>query len=40
MSLIANPDLKSLVSDVSPEYLDYAFHEVKKRILGRKRWVS
>ena len=37
MNLIANPDLKSLVSDVSPEYLDYAFHEVKKRILGRKR---
>ena len=37
MGLIANPDLKSLVSDVSPEYLDYAHHEVKKRILGRKR---
>lgn len=37
MGLIANPDLKSFVSDVSPEYLDYAYHEVKKRILGRKR---
>lgn len=37
MDLIANPDIKSLVGDVSPEYLDYAYHEVKKRILGRKR---
>lgn len=37
MDLIAEPNLKSLVSDVSPEYLDYAHHEVKKRILGRKR---
>ena len=37
MDLIADENLDSLVSDVSPEYYDYAYHEVKRRVLGRKR---
>lgn len=37
MDLIVNPDLRGLIEDVSPEYVDYAFHEVKKRILRRRR---
>ena len=35
MDLISNVDLEMLVSDVCPDYLDYANHEIKKRILRR-----
>lgn len=35
MDLISDIDLKMLVSDVCPDYLDYANHEIKKRILRR-----
>lgn len=37
MDLISNIDLKMLVSDVCPDYLDYANHEIKKRILRRNK---
>ena len=36
MDLISDDDLSSLVGYVCPEYLDYAYHEVKKRLLRRK----
>ena len=35
MDLISNMDLQMLVGDVCPDYLDYANHEIKKRILRR-----
>lgn len=37
MSLISNDNLSALVGYVCPEYLDYAYHEVKKRLLRRNR---
>lgn len=37
MDLISNIDSKMLVSDVCPDYLDYANHEIKKRILRRDK---
>ena len=36
MDLIADPDIDCLVGDVYPEYMDYAYIEVKKRILRRR----
>lgn len=37
MDLISDSNLSSLVGYVCPEYLDYAYHEVKKRLLRRSR---
>ena len=37
MSLISDDNLSSLVGYVCPEYLDYAYHEVNKRLLRRSR---
>jgi len=37
MDLISNSDIQLIVGDVCPEYIDYAFHEIKKKILRRKR---
>lgn len=36
MDLISDDDLSALIGYVCPEYLDYAYHEVKKRLLRRK----
>lgn len=37
MDLIVNPDICGIVGDVYSEYVDYAYCEVKKRVLGRNR---
>lgn len=36
MDLISEDNLSALIGYVCPEYLDYAYHEVKKRLLRRK----
>ena len=37
MDLIVNPDVSAILGDIYPEYVDYSFCEIKKRMLGRKR---
>lgn len=37
MDLISNNDLESILLDVCPEYKDYAYHEIKKKLFRRIR---
>lgn len=37
MDLMSNSDLESILLDVCPEYKDYAYHEIKKKLFRRIR---